>query len=73
MTHKHITMTTADALRERCPNGARSRVLVNLRPAELAELKARAAAEGRTLSNMARQFIVRAMAADGGDRFPHAS
>ncbi|AGH85583.1 hypothetical protein F504_3072 [Ralstonia pseudosolanacearum FQY_4] len=48
-------------------------MLVNLRPAELAELKARAAAEGRTLSNMARQFIVRAMAADGGDRFPHAS
>ncbi|QCX49850.1 ribbon-helix-helix domain-containing protein [Ralstonia pseudosolanacearum] len=66
-------MTTADASRERCPNGARSRVLVNLRPAELAELKARAAAEGRTLSNMARQLIVRAMVADGGDRFPHAS
>ncbi|WP_172830389.1 ribbon-helix-helix domain-containing protein [Ralstonia solanacearum] len=66
-------MTTADALRERCPNGARSRVLVNLKPEELADLKARAKKEGRTLSNMARHLIVLAMAADCSDRIPHAS
>ncbi|MCL9854345.1 hypothetical protein [Ralstonia solanacearum] len=57
-------MTTANAPRERCPNGARSRVLVNLKPEELAALKARAVDEGRTDSNMARVLIVRAMAAD---------
>ncbi|WP_145997214.1 MULTISPECIES: hypothetical protein [Ralstonia] len=55
-------MTTANAPRERCPNGARSRVLVSLKPAELAALKARAQDEGRTDSNMARVLIVRAMA-----------
>lgn len=55
-------MTTDEAQRERCPNGARSRVLVNLEPQHLAELKARAREEGRTLSNLARHLIVRGLA-----------
>ncbi|MHA6894767.1 hypothetical protein ACQUJT_11860 [Ralstonia pseudosolanacearum] len=61
-------MTTAEAPRERCPNGARSRVLVNLKPEELADLKARAKEEGRTDSNMARFFLIRGMTADRPQR-----
>lgn len=57
-------MTTAEPLRERCPNGARSRVLVNLKPEEMADLKARAEKEGRTYSNLARLLIIRSMKAD---------
>lgn len=57
-------MTTAESLRERCPNGARSRVLVNLKPEEMADLKARAEREGRTYSNLARLLIIRSMRAD---------
>ncbi|MHA6907328.1 hypothetical protein ACQUJS_02665 [Ralstonia pseudosolanacearum] len=57
-------MTPAEAPRERCPNGARSRVLVNLKPEELADLKARAKEEGRSDSNMARFFLIRGMTAD---------
>ena len=59
---ENITMTTADVPRERCPTGARSRVLVNLEPVHLAKLKAQAQKEGRTLSNMARHLIVQGMA-----------
>ncbi|MGA3706586.1 ribbon-helix-helix domain-containing protein [Ralstonia pseudosolanacearum] len=66
-------MTSDNAPQERCQNGARSRVLVNMSPEELVDLKARALAEGRTLSNMARHLIVRAMAADRSNRIPRAS
>jgi len=66
-------MTTAEALRERCPNGARSRVLVNLKPEEMADLKARAAKEGRTYSNLARLLIIRSMAADRDSSLTNAT
>ena len=39
-------------------------LLVNLKPEEMADLKARAEREGRTYSNLARLLIIRSMRAD---------
>ncbi|MHA6881518.1 ribbon-helix-helix domain-containing protein [Ralstonia pseudosolanacearum] len=61
-------MTAAKALRERCHNGASERVIVNVEPEVLADLKARAENEGRSLSNMTRFFIIRGMTADRPQR-----
>lgn len=51
--------------RRRAPNGVvtQSRLRMALRPDELEELERRAEADGRTLSAMARIFMVRGMVA----------
>lgn len=56
-------MTTAEASREYSPDGARVRVQAMVEPEVLADLKAQACKEGRSLSNMARLMLIRGMAA----------
>lgn len=63
-------MPNAKAPASRAPRGVDSdrRIVTCLMPDELAAFKARAMEEGRSLSNLARLLIVRAMAADGLQR-----
>lgn len=63
-------MTIVEVPRERCPNGASERVLVNVEPEILATLKARARKQGKSLSSVTRSIIVRGMAADDKQRTP---